>query len=68
MKNKPLLHDMMSNLYYLYKEGYLKKDKIEHILYNEYLIDDYIYKDDKFICIKYLNEDLEIKMSQTIWI
>ena len=65
---KPLLHDMMSNLYYLYKEGYIKKGKIENILHNEYLIDDYIYEDDKFICIKYLNEDLEIEMSQTIWI
>ena len=74
MKNKPLLHDMMSNLYFLFKEGWIKQDKMENILMSEYDIDDFSYSLKTFNCIQYINKDYseeeeyEIKMSQTIWI
>lgn len=74
MINKPPLHDMMKNLYFLYQEGHIKLVKLEEILMTEYGIDDFEDKDNQFSCIQYIDkiieddEDYEIKSKTTIWI
>ena len=65
MINKPPLHEMMKNLYFLCKRGCLEYEKMERILISEYEVTNINFDGKGMICHQ---DNNEIKAITTIWI